>query len=1044
MTIYESLAQKIKQHIVGEVRFDDMMRVLYSTDASHYQVYPIGVVLPKSMDDIAATVQLCAEYSVPIVPRGGGSGLCGQSIGPGVVIDTTQYMNHVLDIDAANHRVRVESGVILGPLNKQLAPLGLMFGPDPASAERAAVGGIIGTNATGAHSIKYGMTSDNIDAVRCVLADGQVTEFGVRGLQIDDLAQSPISNLQSLVFNLVKARDHAIHERFPKVWRRASGYNIDYLAEMLAYDPVNPSACLTDANIKRQTTNLENHLRQVSQFNLAPLICGSEGTLAMVGEATLHLVPKPKQTALIVAAFDSVIEAMRAVPLLVKTEPDAIELIGDTFIKLAADLPEYRDKLHWVDLSQGVPQAVLVMEFAGEEASGVRDQVSRAQALIESEKLPCRAVTLTDVKAQADVWAVRKGGLAILQSLRGEFKPISVVEDIAVPVEHLADFVSDLLDIFAEFGASGALYGHASAGCLHVRPLVNLKTVEGIEKVRGIGQRALELTLQYSGAMSGEHGDGYERTRYNEALFGPELYQAFCEIKDAFDPKHLLNPNKKVHGLDMEESMRFGPGYRTLPFGSTFSFQKDGSLAALAERCNGVGVCRKHDSGVMCPSYRVTLDETHSTRGRANLLQELLSNRGKWAEDSKQKVESRRQKTLGSSAHCSLLTAHNPRITEDHVLEALDLCISCKACASECASGVDMAKMKSDFVQHIYEQRGTPLRAWALGRIAMLSEFASYTPTIANWMLKQRGFKRMLGIAERRELPAFAKRTFMRWWGERGAWGVGRKATPHAQVVLFADTFTRYNHPEIGIAAVEVLEKLGYEVIIPEWQCCGRPLISQGQPKAARELAEFNVRTLAPYARQGLPILGLEPSCISALSDDYLDLLPGEETKIVAKAIQSVEAFVHAASSHLPVQSLPVGLTIDHSGSIVNGQSSISTDKGSILLHGHCHQKATYGTAGSRHALEQLGYVVKEAEAATCCGMAGAFGFEAEHDEISERIGELGVLPAARNASKETIIAAPGTSCRQQIEQFTGRKALHPIEIIRRAMNHDSRDNEKS
>ncbi len=1043
MSDYAKLAGQIKAHISGEVRFDDMMRVLYSTDASHYQVYPIGVVLPKTLDDIAATVQLCVEHNVPIVPRGGGSGLCGQAIGPGVVIDTTQYMNRVLDIDTTNNSVRVQSGAILGPLNKQLATHGLMFGPDPASAERAAIGGIIGTNATGAHSIKYGMTSDNVTAVRCVLASGVCVEFEPNGggdgmRRWGDEEKSLHLLIPSPPYPLITASKHIarnyaaqIRERFPKVWRRASGYNLDYLAEMLAYDRANPTACLTDANLKRQTTNLQTHLNQISRFNLAPLIVGSEGTLAIVGEATLHLVPKPKHTALVIAAFDNVMDAMRAVPLLLQTEPDAIELIGDTFIKLAADLPEYRDKMHWVDLSRGVPQAVLVMEYAADEAlrienaelrnavASVMYRASNAEALIAQEHLPCRVVVLTDAKAQADVWAVRKGGLAILQSLRGEFKPISVVEDIAVPVEHLAEFVSGLLDIFAEFGASGALYGHASAGCLHVRPLVNLKTVEGMATVRGIGQRALALTLRYSGAMSGEHGDGYERTRYNETLFGHELYEAFCEIKDAFDPKHILNPNKKVHGLDMEESMRFGPGYKTLPWPSTFTFQKDGSLAALAERCNGVGVCRKHDSGVMCPSYRVTLDETHSTRGRANLLQELLSNRGAWTGEE---TTDNRPPTTIDGGRSSVVD--QPVINTDHVLDALDLCISCKACASECASGVDMAKMKSDFMQHIYEERGTPLRAWALGRIAMLSEFAIHTPVIANWVMRQGWFKRALRLAERRTFPTFARRSFMGWWRGRKAWGVERgetesalRTTPHTQVVLFVDTFTRYNHPEIGIAAVEVLEQLGYEVIIPDWRCCGRPLISQGQPKAARELAEFNVRTLAPYARQGLPILGLEPSCISALTDDYLDLLPGEETQLVASAVRSVENF----------------LAIDHSKQIVSRQSSMANPE--ILLHGHCHQKATYGTAATRTMLTRLGYVVKEVEATTCCGMAGAFGFETEHDEISERIGELGVLPAVRNLPNTALIVAPGTSCRQQIEHFTGRKVLHPIEIVNQILS---------
>ena len=1031
---YDAIAKQLAAHVSGQVRFDDMMRVLYSTDASHYQVYPIGVVLPKTNEDIAAAVHICAEHGLPIVPRGGGSGLCGASIGPGVVIDPTKYMTRVLDVDTTQGTARVQAGAVLGIVNKQLAKLGWQFGPDPASAERAAIGGIIGTNATGAHSIRYGMTSDNLLALGCVLADGSAVELGAE--TTDDGrrtagSSSVVCRLSSSITQIARTHEAAIRERFPKVWRRASGYNLDTLVEMLAFDPANPTACLTEGNALRQTFNLQNHLRQISQFNLAPLMAGSEGTLAVVAEATLNLVPKPKQTALVIVQFERLLDAMRAVPVLLQTDPDAIELVGDTFIKLARDLPEYRDKMHWLDLSRGVPEASLVMEFAGSEASEIAASVERAVALINNEHVPCTTRAITDPAAQADVWAVRKGGLAILQSIRSEFKPISVVEDVAVPVQHLADFVEELLAIFADFGANGAIYGHASAGCLHVRPLVNMKTVAGMATVHGIAERALALTLRYSGAMSGEHGDGYERTRHNAELFGDEVYQAFCDVKAAFDPKGLLNPNKKVHGLDLDESMRFGPGYKTFAFPSTFTFQKDGSLGALAERCNGQGVCRKQDSGVMCPSYRVTMDEEHNTRGRANLLQELLSNRGKWAEEG----EGGRGNGIRPISH-SPLPIPLPQITQADVMASLDLCLSCKACESECASGVDMAKMKSDFTQQVYAEQGVPMRAWALGRIAMLSGLASIAPAIANGFMKQRWFKRLIGIAEERELPAFARETFMGWWHHRrnGEWGMGRRSMPISHspfpsrsVVLFVDTFTRYNHPEIGIAAVNVLEKLGYAVIVPEWQCCGRPLISQGQPKAARELAEFNISILAPLARQGLPILGLEPSCISALKDDYLDLVPGEDAKAVAKAVVSVEEFIISdLSSFMANRSntAQVGRA-----QMKDERSKMTDDRSKILYHGHCHQKAVWSTKGSKQALTQSGCDVKEIES-TCCGMAGAFGFEAEHDALSRQIGELALLPAVRAASDDTLIVAPGTSCRQQIEGLTGRRALHPIEVI--------------
>jgi FAD/FMN-containing dehydrogenase/Fe-S oxidoreductase len=994
------LAQKLARHVAGEVRFDQPSRLIYSTDASNYQMMPLGVVLPKTIDDVIATVALCAEHGVPITPRGGGSSLCGSSIGPGVIVDFTKHMDALLGVDTANYRACVQPGLVLGQLNKRLAPHGLQFGPDPASAERAAIGGVIGANATGAHSIRYGMTADNVDAVKVVLADGSLVEFGPLERdqdegRVESRATPPLASpsaLSNAVAQIAERHAHAIRHHFPKVWRRASGYNLDFIAEMLAYDPADPSACLTEANARRQGSNRERHLQQVSRFNLAPLFAGAEGTLGIVVEAALHLFPRPRQTALVITAFESLSEAMRAVPALLTTQPSAIELIGGMFIRLARDLPECRGRLGWL-ADQGTPEGLLVVEFDDESGDEVADGVSRLQRLVAAERLPCALNPLLDPRAQADVWYVRKIGLNVLTSIRSPAKPISIIEDVAVPVERLAEYVERLNAIFAANGTEGAFYAHASAGVLHVRPLVNLRTAEGVHQMQQIGRQALELCRELGGAMSGEHGDGYERSHQNEALFGGEVYRAFCELKDAFDPRGLLNPGKKVRAQVMDDHLRYGPDYATRPLRTALAFRLDGSFAGMVEQCNGSGVCRKLDGGVMCPSYRATREEMHSTRGRANLLREFLRQPTRI-----ENAELRDQKTP-----LSQFSTFNSQFLLDDVKAALDLCLSCKACATECAAGVDMSKLKSEFLAHFYAARGVPLRAWLLGRIGAFSPLAAGFAPLSNWMLGRSWFKRALGLAAERSLPAFAAQPFDRWWRNHRAQG----RTSRFQVALFVDTFSRYNHPQVAVAAVHVLEAAGGEVVVPPWKCCGRPLLSQGQPAAAREWARFNLAQLAPLAQRNIPILALEPSCLSMLKDDYRDLLPGEASEAVARVARSVEDFL---SEHLPP--------------LADAQASQK-----VLLHGHCHQKALWGTEGVRALLTSAGYAVTEVDT-TCCGMAGAFGYEAEHYALSQRIGELRLLPAVRAADEHTLIVAAGTSCREQIRHFTGRPAWHPVEVV--------------
>ena len=1002
------LAAALATNISGEVRFDDATRVLYSTDASNYQVFPLGVVLPKTTNDVIAALKLSAEHGVPVIPRGGGSGLCGQAIGPGLVIDMSKYMSNVLEINAAAREVRVQPGVVLSLLNKQLAPMKLQFGPDPASGERATIGGIIGTNATGAHSIRHGMTSDHVKSMRCLLADGSLATFGPASLQDALAASGRLGEINKGVIQAVQASDAAIRRDFPRVWRRASGYNVDYIAEMLAYDPARPQSGLLDASLNRQTLNMESHLRTIKEFNLAPLIVGSEGSLAIVLDATLHLMPKPSRTGLVVLSFDALDAAMRATPALLTADPSSVELLGELIIRLARGLPEYARKMTWLS---GTPDAVLIVEFDGESEAEVVAGMERVKRVVASERMPCSVATMLDVQAQADVWAVRKIGLGILLSIRSEYKPISVIEDVAVPVDRLAEYVREMRKVFARHNTDGAFYAHASAGVLHVRPLVNLKSVEGVEAMHDIGRAALDLCKQMGGAMSGEHGDGYERSRWNEALYGPEVYQVFCKIKKLLDPTDLLNPNKKVNGKDLDavgpaNAMRVGPNYKVMPFTSVFSYRKDKSYAGLVEQCNGNGVCRKQDGGVMCPSYRATKEEKHSTRGRANLLRHFIT------EQSALLAPERIANTGEDGSP--------PPVTAEMVYDALSLCLSCKACESECPSSVDMAKLKSDFMAKYYAQKGLPLRAFLFGNIARFNALGAPFAPLANWALKlplARAIFGWMGVTSKRPMPLFAPKTFSAWWKKHAkpAQSPSGAADPKSTVALFVDTFTQYNNPEIGIAAVELLERAGFNVIVPKTKCCGRTLVSQGQPGAVVPLAKHNIATLAPLARQGIPILGLEPSCIAMLKDDYLDLLPGEDAEAVGKATQSVEDFLVSA--------------------LADGTRNVLLKprfaaNGEVLFHGHCHQKAVWSTKGARQIMGMAGYRVTEVDS-SCCGMAGAFGYEAEHFEISQQVGELSLLPAVRAASPDTLIVAPGTSCREQIEQLGGgRKPLHPVQVL--------------
>lgn len=966
------LTAELRKRVVGEVRFDPYSRVLYSTDASSYQIQPIGVVIPRTMDDVYATVETAIKHGVPILARGGGSSLAGQAVGEALIIDFSKHLNRIVSIDPEAGVVRAEAGVVCDALNAALKPHGLMFGTEPASSNRATVGGMISNNSTGAHSVMFGMTADHIRTADVILSDGSRTRLeplDESALQVKQKQTGLEGKIYRDLPALVRSHAGAIRERFPKTWRRASGYSLNYMLDYAATAP--------DGWYRHPEP-----YPPPSAFNLARLLCASEGTLAVLTHAEIGLVPRPKRTALQVLHFDSVVAAAAATPTILECRPAAVELIDRLIIGLTRSVPAYARQLTFV---QGHPAAILVVEHYGVTDAELESKMDRLESHLARAGVSVAIVRAVTAEAQANVWGVRKVGLGLLMSMTGDAKPLPFMEDVAVPVDRLADYVRAAEDIFAEFGVQAGYYAHASAGCLHIRPSISLKTGEGIATMRAVAQAVLETVIRMGGAMSGEHGDGLSRSEWNARLFGPELYGAFRETKRLFDPRGLLNPGKIVDAPPMDQNLRYGAGYATRPISTRLSFERQGGLARAVEQCNGAGVCRQAD-GTMCPSYQATREEEHSTRGRANALRAALSGR------------------LPEGA-----------FTDERMHAVLDLCLECKACKAECPSGVDMAKIKYEFLAHYQARHGVPLRSRFFAGVHSFSRLAVWVAPIANLVLSTRVgrwlMEKALGLSRQRQLPTFAFPPFR--WRVRGKLdGVpgGR------EVVFFDDTFTQFNHPEIGLAAVKVLRAAGYSVRLVNKPCCGRPMLSKGLLADARRMARAVVDSLAPYAERGVPIVGVEPSCLLTLRDEYLDLLPGDpRAQAVADQAVMIDEFLSRAAEA--------------------GELSIrwKQQPARVLFHGHCYQKALTGTAPTQAMLQLPGWEVSEIDSG-CCGMAGSFGYEAEHFRISQAIGEDRLFPAVRAAGDRAVVAA-GMSCRHQIHQGTGRRVPHPIELLANAID---------
>lgn len=919
----------------AEVRFDPVSCALYSTDASVYQIQPLGVVIPRTRQALIETVNACRRHRCPITMRGGGTSQAGQAIGEGVVIDTSKYLNRVLEVNAAERWARVEPGVVLDELNAQLQPHGLRFAPDISTASRATIGGMMANNSSGARSLLYGKTIDHVLEQTVLLADGSVVLFQERPRSDIPSGDTLEARCYRTVLRLASEHAGEISRRFPKILRRVGGYNLDEFV-----DPSRP-------------------------VNLAKIMVGSEGTLGVVLEAKLNLVPLPKAKALMVLGFEHLLDALAATPAILKHRPSAVEVMDKSILdntQQNAALDALRRAV-----IPGDPGATLCVEFYGDRAEDLPPRLDALAAEMRARNVACHAET--DPARQQRIWSLREAALGLSMAVKDDAKSISFVEDTAVAPEKLAEYIGRFLEILRAHGTTAGVYAHASVGCLHVRPVINLKTAEGVAKFESIAGAVADLVLEYGGALSGEHGDGLVRGPFMRRMFGDTLYEAFREIKRNFDPDGIFNPGKIVDSPPLTANLRFGAGYRTPAPPTYFDFSGYGGWGGAVEMCSGVGACRKKLAGTMCPSYMATREERDSTRGRANVLRLALAGQ------------------LGQAG-----------LGEEGVFQVLDLCLECRACKAECPVGVDMARFKSEFLADYWSRHGTPLKVRALGGVAQLAKWGSTFAPVSNWMAGAAAG--LLGIDSRRSVPKWRRDTFAQWAGRRPQ-GDGP--------VLFNDTFTNHYEPDIGAAAVQLLERAGAAPRVVRPGCCARPLISLGLLAEARAQLE---RTVAGLHGAGT-ILFLEPSCLSAIKEDAPALLRGEARR---KAEQVAGASIlfdeFAARLDLPLRRFT----------------------GRLLLHGHCHQKSMGLLEATRSLLARVpGAEVVDLDAG-CCGMAGSFGYTREHYEVSVAIANRKLAPAVRAMRPEDALVAPGTSCRHQVLDLCGVRALHPAVLLQRLL----------
>ena len=980
------LSTRLKKEIHGDVLFDAATRGRYSTDASIYQIEPIGVIIPQTEEDAILAMQIALDAGVAVLPRGGGTSQCGQTVGEALIIDVSKYLRHVVDFNAEARTAVVQPGVVLDQLNAFLKPHGLWFPVDVSTSAQATIGGMTGNNSCGSRSIFYGNMVHNVRGIDAVLADGNQYHFGAAPSDLSQLDGAPgYRALVQKIRDIHVANAAEIEVRYPKLLRRVGGYNLDM---------VSPLA-----------------------FNMAQLLVGSEGTLAYSKRVHLNLSTLPQYKTLGVCHFKTFYKSMQAPQQIVKLKPTAVELVDRTMIGLARSNAAFRPIVE--KFINGDPDAILLVEFAGDDKD---EQVAKLRQLVElmgDLGHPDSVIEIIDVNLQRDVWEVRKAGLNIMMSMKGDGKPVSFIEDCAVPLEHLAEYTDRLTQVFEKHGTTGTWYAHASVGTLHVRPILNMRE-DGAHKMRAIAEEAAAMVKQYKGSYSGEHGDGLVRSEWIAPFFGPQLTQAFENIKDIFDPKGLLNPGKIVRPSKQDDRslFRFKPGYKTIPIKTALDWNEWGGLDKAVEMCNNNGHCRKFDAGTMCPSFRVTREEQHLTRGRANTLRLALSGQ------------------LGPNA-----------FTSDEMHKAMDLCVSCKGCKRECPTGVDMAKMKVEFLHHYKQRHGFTLKDKLIGNLPHYAPWVSKLGPLAN--MAQAIGKGIVGFASQRSLPKW-KGGFVRQLqpipspqpsaslsvcpdpGGRGSSHPspsGRRAGDEGkdvgtrEVVLFIDTFTHYFEPENAHAALKVLEAAGYTVHIPQARgearplCCGRTFLATGMVDKARAEAERTITTMMPYIERGIAIVGLEPSCLLGMRDEFLSMLPNAQSAELALNAHLFEEFIarelDAGRFKLNLKALP---------------------QKKALLHGHCHQKAFAAMPAVLRVLKLIPDLQTELIESSCCGMAGSFGYDAEHYDVSMQMAEASLLPKVRAADKDTLIIADGTSCRHQIQDGAQREAVHVARVLADAL----------
>ncbi|MFT4552347.1 MAG: FAD/FMN-containing dehydrogenase/Fe-S oxidoreductase [Chlamydiales bacterium] len=951
----QALIHDLEENLEGDVRFDAISKQIYSVDASIFEIQPIGVVLPKTEKDVITTVKIAAKHNIPITARGAGTGLTGGCIGKALIVDTSKYLSNILEINYDEEFAVCEPGVVQDQLNLALAAKGYRLGPDTSTGNRATIGGMIGNNSAGAHSLRYGKMVDHVEAVGLVLSNGDLINFE----EIDEETwankcqeKGREGEIYSQIRDTIKEYRQDILDNYPKIPRRVSGYNLDELVDR-------------------------------KSINLAKLITGSEGTLGIATKIRVKISKKPQCTALCALHFTDIVAALDLVPSLLEYDPYALEVIDGEVIKMGCVSPSMRGRLEWLS---GEPDGLLVMEFDGNSKEELEKNISRFESWASHNNVGYKRSFLRTTAEQSHVWALRKAGLGLLMSRRTYSRAIAFIEDLAVAPEKIGAFIHKLREYLKEKGMSAGMYGHAGPGLVHVRPYVNLREPQEFDNMITMMKEVADMALDFGGALSGEHGDGLLRSWLNERMFGKRVIEAFIQVKQAFDPDKRMNPGKIIaHSPPSATNLRTNPALEPINIPTFLDFSQEGGFELAVDMCNGNAQCRKHND-LMCPSFHAHHDERHSTRARAQSLRSIVNGR-----------------------------VPKEAFTSHELHDVLDYCLECKGCKTECPSQVDMAKMKSEFLYQYQEKHGYSFRTSLFGNIGIVNQLGSLLPSLANFISGTRISKKMMaliGIAPERSLPAFSHERFSSWLSKQK-----EQAKSDKSVFLFVDTFTEFNCPEIGQAAYKLLTTLGYYVITQPWQCCGRPMLSKGMLKQAKVKAQNLIQSLHDHASKGIPIIGLEPSCILTIKDDLYSLVPESNALEVSKACITIDEFLAKL--------------------IEKGEFKLPFNKKElhIQVHTHCHQKSLVGSAPTLKVLRAVeNFTVNEIDSG-CCGLAGSFGYEKEHYKFSMKIGEDRLFPAIRKKNESTQVMANGMSCRSQISHGTQRKAKHLVEILFDAIN---------